>query len=139
MATRSNIAVQLPNGKYLVIYAHWDGYYSHNGNILLNHYKTTRKAMKLVNNGDLSSLRKMVSTKHEHSFDTPRKNVTIFYGRDRGEKDTNARTVSVPYLENEFLYVWKKDKTDGKMKWFARDTHGINNKLVVLTKEMCID
>ena len=127
----------MPNGKYMQIYCHHDGYHSGNGKLLLTHFKTTAKVRKLVGLGNMSSLAPKVSTTKEHSFDRRVHDVCVFYGRDRGEKDVSASIVDVPTCNEEFLYVWKPD-TDGVWKWFTSDRHGINDNLVPLTMEMCV-
>lgn len=89
MATRSTIAVELEDGKVQQVYAHWDGYLEHNGAILLEHYNTQELAIALTNLGSISSLRERITPLGTtHSFDSPEDDVTIYYGRDRGERDT---------------------------------------------------
>lgn len=56
MSTRSNIGIIKLDGTLEVIYCHFDGYPSHNGKILLNHYSNLNKVKELVSNGGLSSL-----------------------------------------------------------------------------------
>ena len=94
MGTRSLIAVVHGNN-YKTVYCHWDGYLSHNGRILQEHYDSP-KANNLVALGNISSLQPNIGEKHPFSkFDTdiPAKefeekygNMTTFYGRDRDEK-----------------------------------------------------
>ena len=91
MGTRSSIAVK--HGDVIkAIYCHWDGYLDHNGRILLNHYNSA-KANNLVALGDVSSLREniLVPEGVEHTFNKPQENITVFYGRDRGEEDVSWR------------------------------------------------
>ena len=38
MGTRSNIAVEQPNGEVVVAYCHYDGYPEYNGQLLNDHY-----------------------------------------------------------------------------------------------------
>ena len=57
MATRSTIAVEHADGTVSQVYCHWDGYLTHNGQILLDHYDTQEKAEQLVSLGSISSLR----------------------------------------------------------------------------------
>lgn len=86
MATRSTIAVQHADGTVSQIYSHWDGYLDHNGQLLQSFYNSQELAEALVSLGDISSLnerRDPLGT--THSFDSPEKDVTIYYGRDRGE------------------------------------------------------
>lgn len=94
MGTRSLIAVVHGNN-YKTVYCHWDGYLSHNGRILQEHYDSP-KANNLVALGNISSLQPNIGEKHPFSqFDTdmPAKefeekygNMTTFYGRDRDEE-----------------------------------------------------
>jgi hypothetical protein len=96
MGTRSLIGV-MHGDVCKSVYCHWDGYLSHNGQILLEHYDSA-KANQLVALGNLSSLGKNIGEKH--SFDTyhltpeEREQYRLdhgdsctFYGRDRGEED----------------------------------------------------
>ena len=56
MATRSYIGKRLEDGKIRYIYCHFDGYPSHNGEILVEHYTTEDKVTALVNLGAMRSL-----------------------------------------------------------------------------------
>ena len=92
MATRSCIGIK--HGDVIKsVYCHWDGYLDHNGRILLEHYDSS-KANHLVALGDLSSLRPdvFVAEGVEHSFDAPAEEITVFYGRDRGETGIEFKT-----------------------------------------------
>jgi hypothetical protein len=66
MGTRSLIGV-MHGDICKSIYCHWDGYLSHNGQILQEHYDSA-KANQLVALGNLSSLGKNIGEKH--AFDT---------------------------------------------------------------------
>lgn len=90
MGTRSTIAIQNDNGTVTGIYCHWDGYTSNNGRILQDHYTTEEAVRELIALGDLSSLGETVGTKH--SFDNAPRGECNAYGRDRGEKDVEAKT-----------------------------------------------
>lgn len=89
MATRSTIAIQREDGTVAQIYCHWDGYLDHNGSILHQHYQDPAKIEQLIALGDLSSLGAEIGTKHD--FDNAPRGECNFYGRDRGEKGTEAR------------------------------------------------
>ena len=106
MATRSTIAIQREDGTVAQVYCHWDGYLENNGVLLVNNYDTADKVEALIANGDISSLGTCVGEKHP--FDTydlsklsledkilaERAEVqgwTLYYGRDRGETDCQAR------------------------------------------------
>jgi len=109
MGTRSRIGVMHGN-KVKSIYCHWDGYLDFNGQVLQEFYDSA-KANQLVALGDLSSLRAEIGEKHAFSkFDLPAEEVEAFqtltenwctfYGRDRGEKDTEFQ---VDHTFAEFL------------------------------------
>jgi len=99
MGTRSSIAVK-HGDKIKAVYCHWDGYLDHNGVILSKCYNSV-KANNLVALGDISGLGAEIGTKHD--FDNNRKECvdidslvavnkeTTFYGRDRGEGNTDFR------------------------------------------------
>jgi hypothetical protein len=48
MNTCSTIALEYADGSIKQIYCHWDGYVSHNGRILHDHYDTPEKAAELM-------------------------------------------------------------------------------------------
>ena len=108
MGTRSRIAV-MHGDKVKSVYCHWDGYLEHNGAILQEHYDST-KANNLVALGDLSSLRPEIGEKHafsrletpmdDEAYDKLYGNMTTFYGRDRGEENTEWK---VAHTFEEFL------------------------------------
>ena len=101
MATRSAIGV-MHGDNVKAVYCHWDGYLSHNGRILQDHYDST-KANFLVALGDISSLKSEIGEKHPFShYDVEGMtqeqyyeqfgNMTTFYGRDRDETGTEYKT-----------------------------------------------
>ena len=93
MATRSRIAIEYESGSVRSIYSHWDGHPSHNGRILLEHYKDREKVKRLIDLGNLSVLAPEIDIPEgvDHSFETQIKGITVFYGRDRGEKNQEAK------------------------------------------------
>ena len=116
MATRSRIGIETENGHIESIYCHWDGYPSHNGKILAEHYTDPEKIKALIALGDISSLKENVGPADgvKHSFDEPAENVTVAYHRDRGEELTKARVnYSMDGFERsdyeEYGYVFTKD------------------------------
>jgi hypothetical protein len=134
------------------VYCHWDGYLSHNGKILQEHYDSA-KANNLVALGDLSSLRKDIGEKHAFSqfelraeevagFKLLTENMCTFYGRDRGEKDTEFQVAQTfaEFLEQcddcaaEYYYINK----DGV--WYCgttyENTHLLSKTLTVLTEAL---
>lgn len=125
MATRSTIAIQNADGSVTGIYAHWDGYLSHNGRILYENYNTPEKVQELIALGDLSSLGPQIGEKHPFSkfemaegetWDNEKyHNWCTAYGRDRGESDTMARNYKSwdDFLEKmgqEFNYLFVPER-----------------------------
>ena len=114
MGTRSRIGV-MHGDKLKSVYCHWDGYLSHNGQLLQDHYDSA-KANHLVALGDMSSLGKHIGEAHPFSeFDIDKNDIdfdklialhdlakkegwTTFYGRDRGQTDVDF-TVDQSYAE----------------------------------------
>ena len=92
MGTRSAIGYKTPEGKIRAKYCHYDGYVAHNGRVLQESYQEARKIAQLVELGDQSTLgAEIFPTDKTHSFDTPQEGVSVFYGRDRGETNTDAQ------------------------------------------------
>lgn len=125
MSARSFIAIRNPKGDYTGIYCHWDGYFAHNGRVLLDCYGTKRLARALVRLGDISSLGRHVAPygphASAHSYDNRQEGVTVSYHRDRGESWDSVKPKSFDtirdmarYADNswcEYIYIF-----DGK-RW----------------------
>ncbi len=127
MATRSTIALEYADGTVDKIYCHWDGYLDNNGVILFNNYKDPFKVQRLMDLGDVSSLGPDIGDKHDfdcpHKYGTPeyqqrqddKREVTTFYGRDRGETGTGAQRYKdfADYRKNaqfeEYNYILRRD------------------------------
>ena len=121
MGTRSTIAMKKPDGGVVGIYCHWDGYPAHNGDILNKHYTDTDKIAQLIGLGDLSSLGSEIGEVHDFDArygEQPELPMTddwcMAYGRDRGEKDVEARhfddvkswTEAMEGSWCEWAYLW---------------------------------
>jgi hypothetical protein len=113
MATRSAIGYKTPEGKIRAIYCHYDGYPAGVGHTLETEYQEARKIAQLVELGDASTLGPKLFGTADHSFNTPDADVTVFYGRDRGETGVETKefeTVGdfVDYYEGagcEYFYL----------------------------------
>jgi hypothetical protein len=78
----------------------------------------------------------------EHSFDAPAGDITVFYGRDRGEKNTEFRVALTfeQFLEQcddcaaEYYYIMR----DGV--WYCgttyENTHSLSRTLTALTEAL---
>ena len=127
MGTSSTIAILNKDGTIEQINAHYDGGIAHNGTILLVHYKDSQKIRDLINLGDLSALKKEVYPPLgiEHSFRNPADDVTIFYGRDRGELSTQANKFNsyedyvAVGIQDPYNYIYDEKKA----KWFFVDPY----------------
>lgn len=84
MSTRARIGVEAGDGSIKSLYLHHDGYRSHVGPILLEHYCTRDDVSALMALGDLSILG--ASLGQPQSFAAPLvKGWCRAYGRDRGD------------------------------------------------------
>ena len=135
MATRSTIALEFADGTVQQIYAHFDGYLEHNGRILKEHYSDPFKLAELIELGSISVLAPEIGVKHPfdnpHRWGTPDylaheaeyKHMTKFYGRDRGETETEARRFAnyQDYLNNgDFQgYDYILRLVNGQAQWFV--------------------
>lgn len=117
MSTRSVIGYVTPDNHILFVYCHFDGYLSGVGKTLLEHYNTIERVVELVSNGAISSLGPHCDKPEGHSFTTPKKGYTVYYGRDRGEVGCRIpqRCFSHHGMQTEqYQYLFKEGK------WFYR-------------------
>ncbi len=125
-STRWILGMEGPNGKVVSTYGHWDGYPKWAGKMLKKHYSNTAKVKDLLKLGKagISSIEPKIKGSKDHTFNSPEKGVSVFYGRDRGEK-----TVAVQKFKNrdsikwnmgeEYAYIWNtKDN-----KWYYKSRH----------------
>jgi hypothetical protein len=145
MATRSTIALEFADGTIGQVYCHWDGYLSNNGKILFENYSNPFVLRELIDLGGLSSLRPTIGTKHPFSmveanmtqdeFYNLYRNMCTFYGRDRGEGESDATYFKdfADYEANgqreEYDYILRN--VNGVATWFVSD-HG--EEFVLLTE-----
>ncbi len=130
MSTRSFIAKQIGADTYRTIYCHSDGYLTYNGALLLDRYNSEDMVDKLLALGDISylglELEPDPSKPHSYNFDERQAGVTLAYGRDRGEKNIDARNMSLkklddPYNWTEYVYIYSKE---GVWKYFEAGHSG---------------
>lgn len=112
MATRSRIGIVNPDNTVTSIYCHFDGYPSHVGAVLLEHYNTPDRVAALMALGDLSALYPKLAPEpgQPHHVDRKRaEGVTLAYGRDRGETGIDAKvTDTAEYVRTaeEYGYLF---------------------------------
>ena len=110
MATRSTIALEFADGSVQQIYCHWDGYLEHNGAILQEHYLDPFKVAKLIRGGAVSSLAPSIDKPEGHSFNKSVDGYTVFYARDRGERNVSSTIINdVRELTDmvDYVYIWE--------------------------------
>ena len=123
MATRSAIGFIEYDGSVTGIYCHWDGYISHVGRILQEHYNTIEKVEELLDLGDLSSLGPSIG---ERVDDPDASKQCIAFGRDKSVPETTALTFSNKqefyenYLNSGCEYFYLFDGHD----WFLLNKNG---------------
>jgi hypothetical protein len=154
MGTRSTIALEFADGTVEQVYCHWDGYLAHNGKILRDYYSNPFILRDLIDMGDISSLGKIVGTKHPfspHEGETQKalyeaamsQGATTFYGRDRGETGVSAKKFKdfEDYKANhqyeEFEYILRN--VNGQATWYVSKYNGpylsLEEALSVITVE----
>ena len=115
MSTRSIIAMKTKENTIKGIYCHFDGYLEHNGKYLINSYNNYEKVLELINLGDISSLNESIEN-------------SIFYGRDREEKNTNCFEVSFKEFNKmcqnnwcgvEYIYFFTPNRK-GEYRWLYK-------------------
>lgn len=125
MGTRSYIGMERDDGSVAYIYCHWDGYPSHNGAVLMEHYSSAERMERLVALGDISSLRPKIEPDGPHGFTDSQDDVVIAYHRERGEewdgvKPTDAVSIgAIPQSHGaEYVYIWRSPAGgDGGAYW----------------------
>jgi hypothetical protein len=121
MATRARIGFETQVGEIVSSYHHWDGYPAGLGYNLIKNYAGDRdKFMEAVMLGDASHWGKTpYPSTSEHSFSNAEEDVSVYYGRDRGEENTAPVTFTdfEDFAANwdtageEYAYVLRLDGT----------------------------
>jgi hypothetical protein len=127
MSTRSTISFMAKDGQIKLVYCHSDGYLSYNGMMLYTHYQDMGKVQKIMELGDMSCLNELVEPPEgvKHSYDNRDEQTTVFYGRDRGEDNVEARTYQDldDYAKNgdfqEYDYLYKQSNNT----WYLFNTN----------------
>ena len=108
MSTRSYIGKKLSDGQVKYIYCHFDGYPSHNGVILKEHYNTEEKVDQLLELGNLSSLGEEIGEKQEFGLEGNER-WCVAFGRDRGESGNEANVAPLEEIigDQSYTYVFE--------------------------------
>ena len=98
MGTRCMIGMVEADNSVSAIYCHWDGYLSHNGSILDEHYDSDVKVAELLALGDLSTLSLTASLQFEDGRPAERFDSIADYRLRFNEAG------------DEFRYLWDGDE-----------------------------
>jgi len=133
MSTHSLIAKKYVDGSYRSIHCHFDGYLSHTGRILLDHYSDPQKIERLMDEGDLRVIGSELG--EEHSLEEYNKRWCTFFGRDCKEYESIAyyhssfEKLMDHFTENSYPYLYVYD---GQWKFLYKY---LDKKLQLLTNE----
>ena len=124
--TRWLVGIEDGRGKIISTYGHYDGYPQWAGKHLKKYYNNPQKAKELLKLGKsgISTIGPKIKGNKDHSFKTPNKGVTVFYGRDRGEKDRMTQNWkdrdAVDFdMGEEYAYIYSlNDK-----KWYYKSRY----------------
>ena len=121
MATRSLIAKQTNEG-YKAIYCHWDGYPSHTGAVLVEHYNTPISVDNLLALGDLSLLQPTLETTQAYHRDMGRD-----YEAPRGFEEVFDFVKTFSELKqfgsecwSDYIYVYNDE-----LEWECYNSQGV--------------
>ena len=156
MSTRAAIAKLNTNtNEAKFIYCHSDGYLEYTGKILNEHYNSEDKVDELLSYGDLSIINENIGEKLDVSFNDytafTNKKQCRFYGRDRGEKNKEAKSVadlsntknaenalleySFENMDVDFVYVFD---TVLQRFYVYKDINSMGDKLEVELNELYV-
>lgn len=117
MSIKSYICIENNDKTYTGIYCHDSGEPKNNGVTLALYYKKREKVNELISLGDMSVLFKNIHPNpqypHGFNFFNRQPNVCVFYGRDKGETNVEAKQINLQKMDNECLvdycYVYGLD------------------------------
>ena len=139
-STRSQIGYIDKGGRIVSTYVHYDGYPKGVGKIAKNYYGGGRvkKLLAIDKGAGISVLDKDMNGGPGHTFNNPTEGQTIFYGRDRGEKEKMGLVGKLDNVDNyikkaatqmDAEYVYLYNEKDGK--WYYAKT-AIHKELMPL-------
>jgi hypothetical protein len=114
MGTRAYICKTIDDVNCVGIYCQLDGGLNHTGRLLVADYQKGRKVNELLAKGDLLWLGKFLSPSKNksHSFNTPQRNVSLFFCRDGNKVKKDLVAFNLSELDDEtnmlnFVYVFR--------------------------------
>ena len=118
MSTRSTIAVKQDDGSVKAIYCHYDGYPTGVGMFLTRFYNSAFEANQMIAMGNMSTIGASIGDKVDFNSFTDFGKQCVFYGRDRKEQYSEARTYasvtewvdSIGDAAENFGYIFQNGK-----------------------------
>lgn len=130
MSTRSNIAIERKNKTVEVVYCHFDGYLSNNGQILLDNYKDIDKINNLISKGDISSLGENIEDCN--FYEDENYSASFFKSLDEYLKQVDPLWTDYIYIFSESEGKWYYIETNDNWKFKKPVT---KEQLKLLTQE----
>ena len=130
MSTRSNIAIERKNKTVEVVYCHFDGYLSNNGQILLDNYKDIDKINNLISKGDISSLGENIEDCN--FYEDENSSASFFESLDEYLKQVDTLFIEYIYIFSESEGKWYYIETNDNWKFKKPVT---KEQLKLLTQE----
>lgn len=115
MNTHAFIAKKTGADKYKAIFCQFDGYLSHAGKILAEHYDTTEKVDALLSLGGIESLGEQLCAAPENADEYESEKYTVAFGRDLGDTSWNTEEMTLDELINNdigecYIYIFGGDE-----------------------------
>lgn len=100
--------------EYRTIYVHNDGSPNPMLKLLTEHYSCELKVNELLDLGCASYITDKLypDPSKPHNFNSPQAGISMFYGRDIGDTDTEAIIMTLSELKktnNDYVYIWDKN------------------------------
>ena len=133
MGTSCIIGIKNNDGSIEAITCHWDGHPDGVGKTLFYYYNTEEKIRALIALGNISSLGERLAPEpgELHSFNFPKDDITVAYGRDRGEELISYHYPSIEYFKETFNCCDYAYLFEDNTWWYTED----DTTLIKLTEE----
>lgn len=115
MSTHAFIAKKIGTDKYKAIYCQFDGYLSHVGKMLAEHYDTTEKVDALLSLGGIQSLGEQIGPAPEGLENREDEKYTVAFKRDLDDDFWNTEEMTLDELLNNgidecYVYIFGGDE-----------------------------
>lgn len=119
MGTPCYIAKQTGDNSYRAVYCRLDGYVEEVGRLLAGYYDTPERVDQLLDMGDIYSLHEKLHPDPTNPHDSYQRqsDVTVFYGRDYGDTDSAASTMTLEELDSDDIAMGTVFVFNREQKW----------------------